>query len=131
MSNAIRNTGKRVFWAVAPYLPSELRLKILFVNTHGSWPDLSRPKSFSEKVQWRKLHDRRKILTLFADKYRVRQHVEERIGRRYLTTVYWASEDPRSLPLADLPDRFVLKANHGTRWNIMVEDKKTADREQL
>jgi len=131
MSNAIRNAGKLVFWGIAPYLPAELRLKILFMNTHGTWPDLGRPKTFSEKVQWRKLHDRREILTLFADKYRVRKHVEERIGARYLTTVYWASEDPQTLPVSDLPQSFVLKANHGTRWNILVPDKSAMDRDAV
>jgi hypothetical protein len=131
MISALNNTGKHLFWTLAPYMPAGLRLKILFRRTHGTWPDLERPRSFSEKVQWRKLHDRRAILTLFADKYRVRKHVEERIGARYLTTIHWVSEDARTLNLAELPESFVLKANHGTRWNILVADKSTADRNEL
>jgi TupA-like ATPgrasp len=127
MNMSLREAGKRLFWDLAPYIPDAMRLKILFRKEHGYWPDFEVPRTFSEKVQWRKLHDRRSILTLFADKYRARQHIEERIGARYLSRIYWVSPDARALPFAALPERFVLKTNHGTRWNLFVKEKATAD----
>ena len=131
MRQALFDTGKRIFWKAAPLLPDALRLKLLFRRTHGAWPDLANPKTFSEKVQWRKLHDRRDKLTLFADKYRVRSYVEAKIGAQYLAKAYWCSESAQALPLEQLPQSFVLKANHGTRWNILVKDKRTVDRAEL
>lgn len=131
MRQSLFNAGKRLFWKTAWVLPDALRLKILFRRTHGKWPDLAEPKTFSEKIQWRKLHDRRDKLTLFADKYRVRDYVAARIGDRYLTKIYWASESADALPFDELPESFVLKANHGTHWNILVTDKRTEDRARL
>jgi len=131
MKQALFNAGKRLFWMSAWMLPDGLRLKILFRRTHGAWPDLTNPKTFSEKIQWRKLHDRRDTLTLFADKYRVRDYVETKIGAQDLARSYWASESAETLPFDELPDRFVLKANHGTQWNILVTDKRTEDRTRL
>lgn len=131
MKQTLLDTGKWLFWKAAPLLPDSWRLKILFRRTHGTWPDLQNPKTFSEKVQWRKLHDRRGTLTLFADKYRVRSYVESKIGARYLANTYWASESAQTLPFDELPRSFVLKANHGTRWNILVKDKSQHDRAEL
>ncbi len=131
MKQALFNLGKQVFWQAAPLLPDRLRLKLLFRKTHGTWPDLVNPKTFSEKIQWRKLHDRRSTLTMFADKYRVRSYVEEKLGAQYLAKTYWASETPETLPWDELPPSFVLKANHGTRWNILVRDKSAHNRAEL
>jgi hypothetical protein len=131
MKQTLFNAGKSLFWKAAPLLPDALRLRILFRRTHGVWPDLHNPRTFSEKIQWRKLHDRRETLTLFADKYRVRDYVAARIGEQHLAKTYWASESAQTLPFEELPQKFVLKANHGTRWNILVPDKSAADRAQL
>lgn len=122
-----RAMATQAFWKLAPLLPDSLRLKIHFLWVHRQWPNLSRPSSFSEKLQWRKLHDRRPLLTTFADKYKVRDYVRQKVGEQFLTKIYWVSEDPGTLPLQDLPDSFVLKANHGTRWNLLVPDKARLD----
>ena len=50
----------------ARYRP--LSLAIQFQRTQGRWPNLRRPQSFNEKLQWRKLHDRRPILPVMVDK---------------------------------------------------------------
>jgi len=131
MNTLLASSGKAAFWKLAPFLPDELRLKILFLKEHGSWPNLAEPRTFSEKVQWRKLHDRRALLTMFADKYGVREYVAGKVGEKYLTRLYWASSDPATMPFDDLPQRFVVKANHGTRWNILVKDKREVSRDAL
>src|SRR5262249_51830122 len=106
MKERLRSVARQLFWKLAPLLPAKLRLKILFRRIHKVWPDLAAPRTFSEKVQWRKLHDRRAILTQFADKYRVRDYIEAKIGAQHLTRMYWSSEDARTLPFDELPDRF-------------------------
>ena len=58
MSNFLHATARGMFWTLAPLLPDELRLKLLFRRVHNTWPNLIEPGTFSEKVQWRKLHDR-------------------------------------------------------------------------
>jgi hypothetical protein len=127
---SLRSLGVELFWKLAPYMPDSLRLKTHFYWVHKSWPDLARPQSFSEKLQWRKLHDRRPLLTTFADKVKVRDYVKQTVGERYLTDLYWVAEDPRTLRFEELPKKFVLKTNHGTRWNILVPDQTQANRDE-
>ena len=125
---SLRSLGVDLFWKLAPLMPDSLRLKTHFYWVHKQWPNLSKPVSFSEKLQWRKLHDRRPLLTTFADKVKVRDYVKQTVGEQYLTDLYWVSDDPNTLRFEDLPNKFVLKTNHGTRWNILVPDKTKADR---
>lgn len=39
------------------WLPDELYLKIRFRLGVGYWPNFRNPKSFTEKINWLKLHD--------------------------------------------------------------------------
>ncbi len=51
--------------------------------------------------------------------------MKEKIGERYLIPCLgvWNSFD--EIDIQTLPDQFVLKANHGSGWNIVVSDKKS------
>ncbi|MEI9985067.1 MAG: hypothetical protein WDN69_18865 [Aliidongia sp.] len=63
---------------LAPMILEQYRQKF------GAYPDVIRPKGFNEKIQARKIFDRRPILTVMADKVAVRDYVAERVGREVL-----------------------------------------------
>jgi hypothetical protein len=73
------------------------------------------------------LFERDAQLTLFCDKLRVRDFVAKRVGSQYLVPLLWTGADPVSIPFDRLPSRFVIKANHGCAYNILVEDKNKLD----
>jgi hypothetical protein len=108
--------------------PSDLR-KILgqYRSVFGRLPRLRQPITFNEHLQSYKLFCRKAHHTAFADKLMVRDFVRDRIGGEVLTAVYWIGTDlckARALPL---PPKFVLKANHGSGYNMVVTDAKTFD----
>ncbi|MFM8998220.1 MAG: hypothetical protein ACKOJD_08995 [Candidatus Limnocylindrus sp.] len=43
------------------HLPLSLRRHLLHLRHHGRWGNFARPSSFSEKMQWRILNDRRTL----------------------------------------------------------------------
>ena len=53
-------------------LSDENYIKYKYKRVVGFSPDLKNPKSFTEKINWLKLHWRNPILTQCADKYEVR-----------------------------------------------------------
>ena len=65
-----------------------------FPERLGYSPNLDQPQTFSEKIQWRKLHDRRTLLVLAVDKYRVRDYVRARIGEHLLIPLLHDCTDP-------------------------------------
>jgi TupA-like ATPgrasp len=103
----------------------------LYCRKFGRPPNLDRPSGFNEKILVKILMDRRPYLTLFSDKLRVRDHVRKTVPALSLPALFWWSDRVSNFPFAELPDAFVLKANHGSGWNIIVDRKSTVRREDL
>ena len=90
--------------------------------------NLENPQTFNEKIQWLKLYDSTPIKTQLADKYLVRDYIKEKIGEEYLVPLLGAWDKFDDIDFDKLPDKFVLKCNHGSGWNIIVTDKNNFDR---
>ena len=117
-------------------LPAERRkeaLQFWWRIRHPGTPalDLDHPRTFCEKIQVLKLHGDDPLLTRLADKFAVREWVANRIGERYLVPLIGAWDAAEDIDFDALPDRFVLKANHGSHWNVVVKDKSKLDRRQV
>lgn len=97
----------------------------------GVYPNLLRPKTFSEKILHRMVFDRRPILTMLQDKYAAREYVRERVGDHVLPSLYWVTKNPADIPFDKLPDRFVVKATHGCGWTYLVPDKSRVNRDDV
>ncbi len=97
-------------------------------KTFGQNPNLAQPSLFTEKVTARKLFERRPVFSILADKLRAREFARERIGPDYLPRLLMVCERFDEIDFDRLPDKFVIKANHGTHWVLIVEDKATLDR---
>ena len=103
-------------------------LKSWYKLWSGKSLDLENPQTFYEKIQWLKLYDSTPIKTRLTDKYLVRDWVKERIGEKYLIPLLGVWDTFDDIDFERLPDKFVLKANHGCGWNIIVKDKSTFDK---
>ena len=58
-----------------------------------------------------------------ADKYRVRDYVTKKLGEGYLNELLDVYERSEDVDFDALPEKFVLKANHGSGQNIICTDK--------
>ena len=96
-----------------------------FEAGHGFPPDLENPKTWSEKIQWMKLYDRDPLYTRCSDKYRMRDYVAETAGERYIVPLLGVYDDARKIEFGSLPASFVIKANHGCGWNLLIRNQKT------
>ncbi len=61
-------------------LPDDKYIRKNFKHVLGKYPDLENPKTFNEKLQWLKLHDRKPEYVQMVDKYAAKAYVEKRIG---------------------------------------------------
>lgn len=100
-----------------------------FMRT-GKWLDLKNPRHINDKMRWLILNYRDERLHLYADKYRVREYVRERVGEQYLTELKGVYERVEDIDFEALPEQFVLKTNHGSGWNIVCLDKDVLDIKQ-
>ena len=56
------------------WMPDEAFLKLRYWAVKQRKLDLKDPKTFNEKLQWLKLHNRKPEYTMMVDKYRVREY---------------------------------------------------------
>jgi len=109
-------------------IPDKPYLKLVYRIRMGKKLDLKNPQTFSEKLQWLKLHDRKPIYTTMVDKYEAKKYVAERVGEQYIipTLGVWNHFD--EIDFDKLPDQFVLKCTHDSGGLVIVRDKKKFDR---
>ena len=107
------------------YLARLYRMKL------GRDPDLEHPTAFNEKILVKILHDRRLYLTLFDDTLRIRDYVRHFAPALQLPALYWWSDRAEALPFEKLPHAFALKANHGSGWVRLVDDKTKVEPSDL
>lgn len=102
---------------------------------HFHFPNLEEPTGFNEKIIWLKLHYRDPLLKVCADKFQVRDYVAQTLDESFLIPLVAVWESPDDIDEATLPDRCILKATHGSGWNVVYKrhDKTEfgAVREQL
>mgnify|MGYP001273656017 CR=1 FL=1 len=99
-----------------------------YYKTFSKNLNLKSPETFNEKIQWIKLYDRNPLMNELADKYKVRNYVKEKIGEKYLNNLLgvYNSYYDFNKDLNNLPDKFIIKANHGSGWNEFI-DKNSYD----
>lgn len=98
-----------------------------FISKFGYPLDIENPVTFSQKLQWIKLYYRKPLLTSLADKYKVRNYIANKVGQKYLIHLYGVYKRADEIDFNDIPNQFVLKANHGSGWNVICYDKKNLD----
>ncbi len=89
--------------------------------------DLNNPSSYTEKLQWLKLYDRRPVYTTMVDKYAVKSYVGEKIGEEYIIPLLGVWESADEIDFDALPDQFVLKTTHDSGAVIVCKDKRSLD----
>ncbi len=87
------------------------------------FPDLINCQDFNDKIQWLKLFDQDKLQIQCSDKLRVRDYVEEKVGRKYLVPMYQAVSEFSQINFNDLPESFVMKTNHDSGTVVLVKEK--------
>lgn len=112
--------------------PDKLYLKILFRLKMGYKLNLKNPKTFSEKLQWLKLYDRKPKYTTMVDKYAVKKYVANIIGEEYIIPTIGIWNNPNDIDWNSLPEKFVLKTIHGggSSGVVICKDKSTFNKEK-
>ena len=109
------------------HFPKKLA-EIRYKEGHGGKGiDWKHPKDIDEKINWIKFYGNTSGWSHLADKYRVRQYVEERGLGDMLVPLYGKWNRAEDIDWDSLPDEFVMKTNHGSRTILICKDKQSLD----
>ena len=113
------------------WLPEDIFLRCRYRLLMHKKLHLDNPVTFTEKIQWLKLYNRKPLYTKMVDKYEVKEYVAQRIGEQYVipTLGVWNKFD--DIDFSQLPDQFVLKSTNGGGGTgvVICKDKSKLDKE--
>lgn len=109
----------------------ELSSKIMYRAFVHKKLNLKNPTTFNEKLCWLKLrvfpYD--SLVVQCTDKYSVHSYIEKKGYANLMVNLLGSWEKIEDINWDSLPDKFVLKCNHGCAYNIICTDKSSFDRE--
>ena len=86
--------------------------------------DLDNPLTIQDKISWLIVNDDcNELKSRCADKILVHSYCEEKLGKDICVPILKVYDSPYDVDFGELPDKFVLKCNHGYAMNIIVDKK--------
>jgi hypothetical protein len=121
----ILNSGMKVVSRVNPTLASKIRYK----HYLGKPLNLKNPQTLNEKMMYLKLNRYwdQQFVADRADKYAVRKVITEAGCPEILIDLYGVWDRVEDIDWEKLPEKFAIKCNHGSGYNIICKDKSTFD----
>ena len=114
INTALRKSLRPVHRTIARLLPLPARRRYLYLAGHGRLPRLHDPHLFTEKVNWRILHDRRPEMAWTCDKLAMKDYasaLHEETGIEVPETL-WSGHDLGAVLGRTFDRPRVLKPNH-------------------
>ena len=98
-----RNVARSTYGRVVGRLPLSARRRVIYTTVHFRPPNLSAPRSFTEKINWRIVNDQRPLLAWTCDKSKMKQKVAERSPDVYIPETIWRGRNVSELERVRLP----------------------------
>lgn len=130
MKRSVRDKIKYIFykyWLRTPKRIAGHLYKRIF-KRNINWTS---PQTINEKINWLKIYGDTSLWTRLADKYLVRDYVIQKGLSDILVPLFgkWTNADDINWDL--LPNKFVLKTNHGCGGVYIIKDKESVDKRIL
>lgn len=112
-----------VLWVARLWLTVAQRRGVRrFRHAHGYLPDPACPRSYVEKILWRKIFDRNPRFVTFTDKLACKAYIAERTPGLPMAETLWAGEQIETAPRELLAGPAIVKVNNGCGSNITIDD---------
>lgn len=112
----------------APVWSDAFFLKTVFKERMGYPLDLNTPRTYSEKLQWLKLYNRRQEYIQMVDKVEAKKFVSDIIGEKYVIPTIAVFDRVEDIDFNSLPNQFVLKCTHDSGGIVVCKDKSKLDK---
>ena len=109
------------------FYSDEKFLKRIFKLSMGKELNLDNPQTFSEKLQWLKLHNRKPEYTQMVDKVEAKEYVANIIGEEHIIPTLGVWDRVEDIDWDSLPNQFVLKCTHDSGGIVICSDKSKLD----
>lgn len=111
----------------AVIFPDALFLRLKFYLMMGKRLNLEKPETFSEKLQWLKLYNRKPVHTVMVDKIAAKDYVAKIVGKEHIIPTIATYDSVEEIDWDALPNQFVIKCTHDSGGVVVCKDKSRLD----
>lgn len=109
------------------YMPDKMYLQQYYAQNMGYYMDFNNPKTFSEKLQWLKLYNRKPIYSKMVDKATAKKYAASIIGEKFIIPTLGVYNSFDDIDFDILPRQFVMKCTHDSGCVAICKDKSSFD----
>lgn len=109
-------------------IPDRAYIQMYYFAHFKKFCNLKNPKTYNEKLNWLKLHDKNPIYTRIVDKFEAKEYVKDIIGDQYIIPTLGVWDNFDDIDFDELPQQFVLKCTHDSEGLVIVKDKDKLDK---
>ena len=97
--------------------------RVIFLKKCGRIYNESNLITFEDKLNWLLIHDTNELKGKCADKILLHEYSKLKIGKDICNKIVKIYKNVEQINFKELPNTFVIKANHGSGFNIIVNNK--------
>lgn len=103
--------------------------RIMYHHLTGKKLNFKNPITFNDKINWLKFYQYPNNETVIkcTDKYLVREYLKKKQMDKYIVKLIDKWDKVSDIDWGILPNKYVLKCNHGSKYNIICDDKSKLD----
>lgn len=117
-------TQKHYIGKLINKIPDRIYVRAVYLMQCHKWLNLKYPRTFTEKIQWLKLHEDYSVYWRMVDKYEAKKIVEKKLGKQYIIPTYTVVTEMNEIDIDSLPMRFVLKCTHDSGSVYVCKNKE-------
>jgi hypothetical protein len=129
LNNTLKPAFKPVWALLRDALPRRAHVVLDHLRYHGRLPNLEHPCTFSEKIAYRKLHDRDPRIPQLVDKIVAKQQMAARFGPEFIVPLLATFLSEAEVDFAALPYPCVINPNHLSGFNLFLRERPEASNE--
>lgn len=131
LSGSIRFTRYRIKKYIEQNRPKKA-VEIVYNNKNRKI-DWNNPKNINEKLQCLKVgqYYNNPVITQCVDKVTVKDYVKNKEIKCRCAKTYQVCNEPDEINWEKLPEKFVIKCNHGCGYNILCNNKNSICKEKI
>ena len=126
-----RNIVGKVYRSVMDRLPDYVLINLTYFRTFRRLPNLRHPRTFTEKIAWRKLYQHNPQFPIFADKVAVKAEIANLIGEQHIIETLWVGDNPEDIPFDALKPPYVIKVNHSSGGNVFIRTAQDIKKDKI
>ena len=101
--------------------------RIKMLKKHKIKYNESKLITFQDKLNYLIIHESPEYKTNLVDKIKIHEYSKKILGKDICVPIIKIYDNSNDINLSELPNKFILKLNHGSGMNIICKDKKKFD----